>query len=733
MKIKNLAFGIPLLLCLGMAVLFMGIPLLWGESTLPEDVFIKNPSLTTNGLYNFAILDGKIWIKKKPHPLRTRPLYDVFAATLDVGFQWKLLGETGLPQFDKKHHYPLPKQIVAISVDADHLVALGDNGRVYQYGYKKGYRSGDPEDPREYIHWNYKWGDPFEGSLIMPQEFKTFALGRHNAETMYYTDAAGSQVNYGERGISHLYLLSKNGQEINIADTGLPPDFSRQYAGPDRGRFIAANLDVAGEQMFVISKYGEMYTKFEDYDANGGTPFFKYYYGNDQKHNLPGDDFATQLLPRKLPLPDWKKQSPIPTQAKGKITKNITILVKGQGDHNRELRVQGVNSEGMPGYYFKMLNDSEWKFQKTANKMNIREEDFIENNPQKLDRAANRDVAMEGSMAFQSGFLPLSLKESNLNIEVPDFNLFASPITLRVHLSKEKSFDLHMHTVDSWFLFQDKDPEHFSNALRRMKGTLEIPLAVLNSSDPEIQEVVKKYFQPFHLKTFKFAMIGNKKFAEFWAENKEPLHKLFLKIKLHTKGIEDDPKKITYYTEVAQNPELLIDLNAEKQKNKIESLLLLIKNNMQALKELRHEREELRKKALLQRCVGHTFNTLSSIESVAAHLLQYDRYWNASQYVRNISLHQSYPLFETAKEAYRLLWDQGAADFKEAEEILQTRICDGLLLMQELLKSHKETAFPVLWERSFPHKKDSHHLFSILKKCQSPTESPIIRPGSALR
>ena len=67
-------------------------------------------------------------------------------------------------------------------------------------------------------------------------------------------------------------------------------------------------------------------------------------------------------IPRRLPLPGWKKQPPID----GDITEKITIILTGNGPGERELRVEGRDLSGRYGYFHKKINSSKWKFRETG-------------------------------------------------------------------------------------------------------------------------------------------------------------------------------------------------------------------------------------------------------------------------------------------------------------------------------------------------------------------------------
>jgi hypothetical protein len=47
------------------------------------------------------------------------------------------------------------------------------------------------------------------------------------------------------------------------------------------------------------------------------------------------------------------------------LTKRITILQTGRGQAQRQLRVEGTDSEGHTGYYEKMIYENRWRFQRT--------------------------------------------------------------------------------------------------------------------------------------------------------------------------------------------------------------------------------------------------------------------------------------------------------------------------------------------------------------------------------
>ncbi|MDR1100596.1 MAG: hypothetical protein LBL28_08960, partial [Treponema sp.] len=190
----------------------------------------------------------------------------------------------------------------------------------------------------------------------------SWALGKRNAHVSYYEDPFGNQHHNGTMEIATTYVLLEAGQEICYADTGLPPDFSRNYLGPERGAFKAAALSASASTMFVINREGEMYTRLADFDTTGCDPlWFKYTYV-PYKSDLPGTDYFSNLNEWGLPAEDWRPQPSIPLTGKALITRHITILQNGRGNNARELRVAGLNESGESGYWTKAIFDDTWKF-----------------------------------------------------------------------------------------------------------------------------------------------------------------------------------------------------------------------------------------------------------------------------------------------------------------------------------------------------------------------------------
>ena len=103
-------------------------------------------------------------------------------------------------------------------------------------------------------------------------------------------------------------------------------------------------------------------------------------------------------------------------------------------------------------------------------------------------------------------------------MELIDFYYFNSPATLRVH-GKDKQFDMKFHTIDQWgTTLREKVIRNWWGIrqvnLNSCQGTLEIPEAVLKSSDRDIKDTIDRYFRRFNLEAFAFqSQLTTRKFS----------------------------------------------------------------------------------------------------------------------------------------------------------------------------------------------------------------------------
>jgi len=402
---------------------------------------------------------------------------------------WKLFGETGLPMLDGK---PAVDAVTEVSIDDVRLVARGRDGLLYRH-----------EDGG----WSKDWGLPvplpgFLKPLALPADTTQWTLSMRLGQVVYYEDRHGNQFNYGSAGCTTVFGLRGDGQRIAMADPWFPPDVSREMCGPDRGAFRAVGLASSASVTAVINAEGELYTRFFDYDVNGGTPFFRYRYDDFPRQPLPGTDVRSEPQIRGLPEMPWVEQPRIPGEGQTRLTRRIAVLQDGMGNNARELRVLAVGPTGEHGYFTKPLLGDAWTFVATGEE--IDPADFILNDPERRERFASRDRRFTG--VLQVG--PREARQQ-LRVEIPDFNFHCGPLRLVVAPMGGPRFTVNLHTVDSWTLFDGVDPEDDAEAFKSLKVTVEVPEETRAHPDPKVQALVQAAFAPLHWKSFAVSLVAN--------------------------------------------------------------------------------------------------------------------------------------------------------------------------------------------------------------------------------
>lgn len=459
-------------------------------STLPEHVYIKNPEQSFSSENYYALKDGKIWIKANE-------------LTTGKKGEWKLFDGTGVPFGKEAKSFGKDDYVKEIAQEGLMVIALSNKGRFYTW------------QPTYEVNtiWREKLGTPFPENLMLPKSKTwTFSVGVARAPekrltpmkdlVSYWEDLNGKKTEFGLTAT--IYTLDPNGKNIRYWDTGLPPSFSRAFVSPERGKFVIEKMSAAGSTLFVIDKYGKMYTRMYDYEINGACPGLRFTYDkNETKNDDKEKVYKLFESVRTMPLDDWREQEQIELNGQAAITTNVTILLTGEGNAARELRVQGRDSNGNYGHYFKPIFAKEWDFLITGEVFD--DEEIIENYMQDRPEGKTLDKNYTGSLQLANF--------EKLKVELRDFYYFNSLSTIRVHHG-DKYFDMKLHAVDAWGpTVQQKDaPELIGSILgepKLMKGTLEIPEEILNSDDAEVKKITDTYFRKFHLLPFAFEISAN--------------------------------------------------------------------------------------------------------------------------------------------------------------------------------------------------------------------------------
>ena len=210
-----------------------------------------------------------------------------------------------------------------------------------------------------------------------------------------------------------------------------------------------------------------MYTRLADFDTLGCNPmFFNYSYTATRRPHDRGDDPATLYSVCKLPAEDWQSHPGIPLLGKARISREITILQNGHGNAAREVRVAGTDAGGHAGYYWKPLTGASWDFRPTGEE--IEESRFLE--PTDTHRGSGPRPAPGSDRRYQG---ELRIGGMRLPAELPDFNLYCSPATLRLSVGGGHA-DLRMFTLDAWTYATRYDPGR-DGTPRVFLATLQLP------------------------------------------------------------------------------------------------------------------------------------------------------------------------------------------------------------------------------------------------------------------
>jgi len=467
---------------------------------LPQRIYIKTRTRAFCRLYYFALRDGQIWFKPNEE-------------ITGVSEAWSLFPPIGLSTNDSGDvNFEEPERIIEITADADELIVQSSWNHFYFIRFEN-------QDPFVTDSWRDGGGVP-PGRLALPpshNHHRGYALGRRNKDVLYWEDPVGNPHHWGSAGISTLYVLSENGQEINIFDTGLPHDFSRQFGCPQRGRFIAENISASASTMFVIDKYGTMYTRLADFDTMGTNPmFFTYAYYDSFRPQDQGENPNTIFKPMDLPSEDWRKQPRIQLKRRARISRDITILQTGHGNAARELRVPGIDADGNTGYYWKPIFGEEWSFKKTLD--HLERSRFLDPADLSLNKenlGPDQDLHFAGKMI---------LGGRSYQVELPDFNMFCSPSRLRIHVG-QKHFDLNLYSVDMWTWTTRSNPGR-DGTPRIYLSALEISKSILQTQDRDIQELIGRHFLKHNLEPDAYVIRVSTNYLEMAA--RQSSNKIFL-------------------------------------------------------------------------------------------------------------------------------------------------------------------------------------------------------------
>ncbi len=364
------------------------------------------------------------------------------------------------------HTLPGPRgsnKLMQIGVDSEQMVAIDKTRRVFlnRNAFAKSFSSSK---------WTSEWGSPLgQGPGIrLPRDTTAWDFSYLSPnEDVYYTDETGNRHFIGV-GVTTIYALRNKGQRITYLDPWLPADYSYEVCGPVRGRFQALSISSSGSVIFLMNKFGDMYTRTYDFDIAGGDNlFFWYTYdkeearrtGTHRDEGLP--PFYESLFNRRLiSVTGWKLQPKV----NGHITDRISIIKVRDGGQNRLLRVEGIDKNGKSGFFQKSVFGGNWKFIATGQ--------AVKGNKLKnsIESKAHLTLGSDESLHY-------SMIGRNYTIKVSNFHPYCSPAKVRIIFKNERILDLLLHTRER--IRFDKRPRGISNKELLLDGALEIPREVL--------------------------------------------------------------------------------------------------------------------------------------------------------------------------------------------------------------------------------------------------------------
>lgn len=431
----------------------------FSSTDLPAQVYVKTPTLSFTYDFFVGVSNGRIFTK----------------ARNDSEANWTLLPPDGLPVVVSKRE-PVPKSVLEISCDGNDLMALSDANYIYFFRFSD-------EGGEFHKGWQGGFGRPVPTTLQLPEGSLAWAISQRGMENQYFTDIGGNRhpTNIGCDGLNILAKAARQGEApaLYLTDNWSIPNVTAfRIPLPARNRFMAEAFDVSAAQIFVIQDSGVMYTKLADYDIMGFDTLIYYSYEN-VTHAQPNST-QSDVNPYVLPTWPWQRQPLIPASL-GKITSRVTVVQTGEGNDTRELRVEGVDSNGTPGYFTKTIRDSLWRFQQVNNASVSGP--FLTNDGREV-LGTDLDQNFTGpNLTAQFGF-PVQLR-------LESFQPFESPATLRLSVDNNQSFAIPLHHHFTWPV-----------SGRELFGALMLPASLLHSSSAHVQSVVKASFPlsagPFH-------------------------------------------------------------------------------------------------------------------------------------------------------------------------------------------------------------------------------------------
>ncbi|CAF1340211.1 unnamed protein product [Adineta ricciae] len=448
------------------------------DSTEVPPIYVSTRTATMDSKFYYIIRYSKIWFK----PIGAHH-----------NAPYKLFGDNG---FIDQFQTPL----TSISVDGDNILAI-DQNEIIHYAKSNQIICQVSFDCPQWkiiesrVKWTQKWFNMDGVSLIVNlfknpilkslKNNRNVCMSHKGLDTMYYTDMNGKKHPDPYVGVTTIYCLNEDGTRIFFADPWLQNKFHNELTTPEDGQFIAESMATSGSTLFLLQRakneFGQeinkMYTRFADFDSIGSNPALTSTY--NRKNYVP--------LVRFLPPEDWIQQPAINLHENARLTKNISVFQIGWGQNNRQLRVQGTDSDGNVGFYFKNIYENHWTFQLTNN-IEISEEEFLSESIPYIGFAKGPQICFD----YTNGEFHSNLKEIHFeNIILEKFshrglNERGLHTKLILVLSSALPMSIPLYARRGW--------KSLLGLSKSNIWKLVIPFEYFQSDDREVQLVLEKIF-----------------------------------------------------------------------------------------------------------------------------------------------------------------------------------------------------------------------------------------------
>lgn len=427
-------------------------------ATLPATVVYRDTRTTFNRLWSFALDGGRVYAKP----------------TSQSG-GWRAVALPGC----------LDGRVTGISADDDELFAVDLTGSVYTMDQAL-------NSPMLW-NWTNRWGSPLwadlNGLSLPPRTISWSASVISPAEDVTWTDGAGNAQQVGGGKVTNVFALTGDGSRITFLDPWLPADHSYEVQTPIGGRFRSMSMAAAASTIFVVNKFGDMYTRLYDFDMSGAdTVFFRSSY-DDQRGRTPAPYWGLQRLgiqyaAFQLPANGWLHQPKVA----GEITGHISIHKTGHGSNARELRVEGRKG-GHTGFWHKNVEATQWRFTPTNARLST-----------SLIANSTRDRSKD-TLAPSTG-LTFAGRKTGYQARITSFSSATEKSPLTLTFPDGAKLRLILHTVDA--LRQSPRGPGLDGTARVYNGAIEVPRSVLASLED----------QPAAVRSFVSGDLKSKRFTE---------------------------------------------------------------------------------------------------------------------------------------------------------------------------------------------------------------------------